>query len=108
MTALGFSGARPSSRPSRFPKTLASLLFLAIAPLCASAGPSNRTIDDETGDAVTGAMPVYQPADQWNYGPDCSTCHVQPEPSRVHGNSWHDTTVHVGEIRNITLTFTGA
>jgi hypothetical protein len=107
MMLLWLPGARKSRHHFPNLKAFTSLIFLVIAPLCASAGPSNRTIDDQTGDAVTGVLPVYQPADLWNYGPNCSACIVKPNAAQVNGSSWHDTTVGQEDVRNITLTFTG-
>jgi hypothetical protein len=85
------------------------VLFLLLAgPRTALAKVENRTIDDQTGDQATGALPVYAPKDKWAYGPDCNGCFVRADAGRAHGQSWHDATVSAGDVRNITLTFTGA
>ncbi|EPS98618.1 hypothetical protein FOMPIDRAFT_1017517 [Fomitopsis schrenkii] len=68
---------------------------------------TNRTIDDNYGDSVTGAKPTY--SDGWNYGPDCSKCYVQPVVSDTFDRSWHDVTASPDDpaARDIMLTFTG-
>jgi hypothetical protein len=80
--------------------------LLALLAESAHAASSNRTIDDNSGDSVTGLKPVFQPADKWNYGPDCG-CFVQPDKSQVLDGSWHDTTAHLGDSITMSLTFTG-
>ncbi|EIM85387.1 uncharacterized protein STEHIDRAFT_158022 [Stereum hirsutum FP-91666 SS1] len=52
----------------------------------------NHTIDDETGDEVTGTLPQYTPASYWNQGSTCTTaCAAHPNASFAHGGTWHDT-----------------
>ncbi|KAL1943265.1 hypothetical protein VTO73DRAFT_4340 [Trametes versicolor] len=54
----------------------------------------NRTIDDQGGDAVTGALPAYLPR-PWNEGQTCFGCHLHPgiiEPSQAFNRTWSDTT----------------
>jgi hypothetical protein len=35
---------------------------------------TNRTIDDQNGDSLTGALPAYFPENVWIQGSECSTC----------------------------------
>ncbi|OSX63600.1 hypothetical protein POSPLADRAFT_1139596 [Postia placenta MAD-698-R-SB12] len=87
----------------------AACCFLLLAHV-AFAKLTNRTIDDENGDSVTGLQPVYAPASgAWNYGPTCSGCYVQPDVDDCFDHSWHDVTASPTdpEPRNITLTFNG-
>jgi hypothetical protein len=79
--------------------------FLVTLP--AHAASTNRTIDDQNGDSVTGKLPVYSPSDAWQFGPDCPGCFVQPDPLRVRGGSWHDTTAHKDKPESLSLSFTG-
>ena len=82
---------------------LPSLLFFLVA----TAQPTNRTIDDQWGDSVTGALPVYSAG--WNYGPDCTVCQVVPSQSMAFENTWHDTTSTIPNTsgHSVTLGFTG-
>ena len=64
------------------------------------------TIDDEYGDSLTGALPVYEGA--WKYGPDCSGCLLQPSPEEAFKAGWHDTTTSTQYAQQqVTLTFNG-
>jgi hypothetical protein len=76
------------------------------------AVPQNRTIDDQRGDAVTGFMPVYQPAKGWSFGPECPTCFINAQKhvdtADIFDGTWHDTTAGPGDVKNVTLSFTGA
>jgi hypothetical protein len=85
---------------------LSLLLLFAALVSCVTAGPSNRTIDDQKGDSVTGAVPVRAPVGGWSLGP-CETCFVKPDPSLAFDHTWLDATVAAGDVRNITLSFTG-
>ncbi|KAI0633047.1 hypothetical protein C8Q77DRAFT_1033090, partial [Trametes polyzona] len=73
----------------------------------------NRTIDDQKGDSVTGAVPVFLPPDQWNIGQTCTTCNVNSgivNAGRVHDGTWHDST-HDGpndSDKVIVVNFTGS
>jgi hypothetical protein len=83
-------------------------LFLAGS---VAAMVTNRTIDDHTGDAVTGLLPLY--SGSWNYGPMCTGCLVHPNATYAYEGSWHDTTAGVSPagVANhptVTLSFTGA
>jgi hypothetical protein len=35
---------------------------------------TNRTIDDQNGDSLTGALPTYFPENVWILGSECLTC----------------------------------
>ncbi|KZT64252.1 hypothetical protein DAEQUDRAFT_760036 [Daedalea quercina L-15889] len=72
------------------------------------AEATNRTIDDEYGDVVTGAKPTYSDS-SWNYGPECPGCYVQPVAGETFDQSWHDTTASPTDPapRNVTISFTG-
>ena len=69
----------------------------------------NRTIDDTLGDSVTGARPIYLPANRglWR-GAGCSECAFQPDPSQVFDETWSEAlySPQVG-VMNITFDFTG-
>jgi hypothetical protein len=98
----------PSAGPLTFSLFLFRFLLFTSLGLFARAasGPTNRTIDDQTGDSVTGVLPVYSPATLWKNGAACTDCFVQPDKSKT--SSWHDSTIDPGgDPRNITLTFTG-
>lgn len=82
-------------------------LLHSLEPIMAAGTVTNRTIDDNYGDSVTGVKPTY--SDSWNYGPDCTVCLVQPVVSETFDKSWHDVTASPDDTaaRNVTLTFTG-
>jgi hypothetical protein len=87
-----------------------SLLALGLFGSVAATA-TNRTIDDQTGDAVTGLLPVY--SGSWNYGPMCTGCQVQPNGTYAYGRSWHDATAGVSPANvtnhpTVTLSFNGA
>jgi hypothetical protein len=100
---------------------MATMLLLTLLNLClfcmrgAHAAVMTRIIDDETGDSVTGVLPVYSPPDAWVYGPTCGTnCHVGDaqyvlvDTTNVYGGSWHETTYGPGRTPpSISLSFTG-
>lgn len=68
----------------------------------------NVIIDDQNGDASTGAMPLYQPAGQWSFGPSCTDCRIKPNASQALDHSWHDTSVLTQqEAASMTLSFNG-
>ncbi|KAJ7625524.1 hypothetical protein FB45DRAFT_921658 [Roridomyces roridus] len=72
---------------------------------CSVAVVTNRTIDDTYGDPITGFMPFYAPASQWN-PTNCTGCFVQPDPSQLFNGTRHDTTSNDG-TSSLTLQFTG-
>ena len=66
----------------------------------------NRTIDDHYGDSVTGRLPVY--SGEWDYGPTCPECSVQPSLQDVFMSSWHETTSSSQYAHDtVTLLFNG-
>ena len=79
-----------------------------LLPLTVFAGSTNRTIDDQWGDSVTGVLPAY--STNWNFGPDCNNCAVAPSVSKAFGGTWHDTTSSNPNTTGhyVTLSFTGA
>ncbi|KAH9930924.1 uncharacterized protein B0H18DRAFT_1116631 [Fomitopsis serialis] len=83
---------------------LGVLLVFPLA-LAAFAVPTNRTIDDEWGDLVTGEKPVYSNA--WNYGPTCGQCDLHPSVGEAFQSTWHDTTSNTLAEPSVTLNFTG-
>ena len=90
---------------------------------------SNRTIDDQLGDSVTGERAVYLPNTIWTLGSECAGCFARPDPARTfdhsqfdsldmlaslysaYSSAWHDATIHSDEPRftelNISMKFTG-
>jgi hypothetical protein len=87
--------------------------FLGVLALLAgtvAATRTNRTIDDETGDSVTGLSPQYGATSTavWNYGPTCTGCNVHPNMTQCYEQSWHDATAYVGQTVSVTLNFHGA
>lgn len=53
-------------------------LLLSLQVGRALAAASNRTIDDELGDSVTGALPTYSPQNVWTQGSTCASCFSKP------------------------------
>lgn len=88
------------------------LLYYATSSLGQSS--SNRTIDDQKGDTVTGFIPTYLPSDsKWNIGQTCATCTVKSgtliDPGQVFDGTWHDAT-HYGQTDtniSVQVDFTG-
>ncbi|KAI0334238.1 hypothetical protein GY45DRAFT_1318718 [Cubamyces sp. BRFM 1775] len=76
------------------------LSFIASVSFAASASV-NRTIDDQKGDSVTGATPLYLPETGiWNIGQTCSICVIRAggdpiDTGEVFDGTWHDA-VHYG------------
>ncbi|KAH9829641.1 uncharacterized protein C8Q71DRAFT_395696 [Rhodofomes roseus] len=87
------------------------LLFLVGIPRIVQAGATNRTIDDQYGDSVTKALPKYgnPPSADWNYGPNCSSCSLTPDPDKMFRNSWHDNTMSASasSANTISVSFNG-
>ena len=85
------------------------LLFILAIP-CKCADLFYRTIDDQTGDSVTGAVPLYAPADSWKAGPQClndSSCpQSQLDPSQCFSQTWHVSTSG-SSPRSVTAPFSG-
>lgn len=87
------------------------LLYYATSSLGQSS--SNRTIDDQKGDTVTGFIPTYDPSNRWHIGQTCTGCSVTPaaiiDPGQAFGGTWHDTT-HYGQTdanMSVQVDFTG-
>jgi hypothetical protein len=93
--------------PSLFSHALFRFLFILLLLLAkdVTAGPSNRTIDDQDGDEVTGVKPVFTAG--WHTGQNCTVCRATLDPSQTFENTWLDTTVDADGVENITLSFTG-
>ena len=69
---------------------------------------TNRTIDDQNGDSVTGVVPIFLPAGSWSQGSDCQGCFVQLDTTQVHDGTWHDTTYTPGgDPKIINISFNG-
>lgn len=82
------------------------LILFFISPALATL--VNVTVDDETGDSMTGAKPTYTPAGNWSQGPTCSGCFVKPEAQLALGGTWHDSTTPPNATSyTITYKFTG-
>ncbi|KAJ7891331.1 hypothetical protein B0H14DRAFT_1072905 [Mycena olivaceomarginata] len=120
------------SRPGRRPERGSRSLLNSIAPflyfclsirtcfrpfVCflidASLPPviSNRTIDDQFGDSVSGALPSYSPVSfqVWNVGASCGDkCAVHPDPALAFNHTWHDNSQFPGKAPvSVSLQFTG-
>ncbi|KAI0717143.1 hypothetical protein C8Q76DRAFT_616887, partial [Earliella scabrosa] len=54
----------------------------------------NRTIDDQWGDSLSGALPQYDPPDRWQQGLHCRTCAISFDTSLVYRGTWHDSTAY--------------
>ncbi|OJT04542.1 hypothetical protein TRAPUB_4812 [Trametes pubescens] len=85
------------------PLNLCFSVFSALSIV--SAISVNRTIDDEKGDSVTGALPVYGPSSgtgaNWFQGLLCVHCTMLPNKvvdiSQTFDGTWHDSTYHPGD-----------
>ncbi|KAH8116538.1 hypothetical protein DFH11DRAFT_1464864, partial [Phellopilus nigrolimitatus] len=84
------------------------LLSLALLP---HAVRLNVSVDDQSGDERTGALPVYFPAfpaGGWSQGNGCSACGFKPDSTEAFDNTWHDTTSQNDtDPRMISINFTG-
>lgn len=89
--------------------TVVTLVLLAASNL-GSAARYNVTVDDQNGDAVTGAKLVYSPDGVWQQGSTCSSCFARPDSSKVLDGTWHDTThgISNSQQNSITYFFSGA
>jgi hypothetical protein len=61
-------------------QSLVVLLYLLVETT--KAVLTNRTIDDQNGDSVTGALPKYSPPGVWNQGNGCGVCALKLDPSK--------------------------
>ncbi|EJD00020.1 uncharacterized protein FOMMEDRAFT_92687 [Fomitiporia mediterranea MF3/22] len=71
----------------------------------------NVTIDDQTGDAVTKALPTYFPSgstDFWLQGAENKACVLCPDPAQAVGGTWHDATSTPDKPRSFSATFVGS
>ncbi|KAJ7799868.1 hypothetical protein B0H14DRAFT_2387743 [Mycena olivaceomarginata] len=88
---------------------LAFILFTHVALSSGSVLPA--TIDDTTGDSLTGAQPTYSgsfSAVRLQINSNCDGCLVHPDPQRAHGGTWHDSSQFGGAPPvSVTLSFTG-
>ncbi|KAH9932121.1 uncharacterized protein BXZ73DRAFT_77617 [Epithele typhae] len=93
--------------------TLLASFFLRV-----SSRQVNVTIDDEFGDDITGAKPVYSPdTGLWTQGSTCTGCGVRSiaypqgevQASQAFHGTWHDATYlsGYGSPCAVTLTFNG-
>lgn len=92
------------------PCTKLCLLSLSLScAVCVVLGKLvNVTVDDQSGDSLSGTIPTYTPASKWAAGPQCNACSAQPDPSRAFNGTWHDSTNQVGDRSSvITYNFTG-
>ncbi|PIL26344.1 hypothetical protein GSI_12100 [Ganoderma sinense ZZ0214-1] len=75
-------------------------LSIFITTVAGATTFTNHTIDDQS------ASPSFR--GQWSLGPQCTGCKAQPDPSKAFDSTWHDCTIHPGELpRNVTVQFTG-
>ncbi|KAJ7684402.1 hypothetical protein DFH06DRAFT_1027286 [Mycena polygramma] len=68
---------------------------------------SNRTIDDEFGDSVTGVLPSYSPF--WKQGASCGgNCSLHPDPALAFNHTWHDSSQFpASQAESVSLDFVG-
>lgn len=109
-----------SSSPTTTTMSLFSLFYLLLLYGYTSAGPTNRTIDDQFGDSVTGAQVTYTPSGSsvptgdtaWEDASSCAQlgCFVDPGTSQAFMNSWHHATDGHTGLSGLTasFSFTGA
>ncbi|KAJ7468722.1 hypothetical protein FB451DRAFT_1039112 [Mycena latifolia] len=91
----------------RASRTFLAICALAQVQVCLSA-VSNHSIDDFYGDALTGFLPVYEPALAWHPDGNCSGCSVKPDPTLALNRTWHDSTQRAGDSPcSVTIQFTG-
>ncbi|KAF7308249.1 hypothetical protein HMN09_00672800 [Mycena chlorophos] len=95
--------------PINLPHTLIwlSFLLLVITPSTTKAAVVTRTIDDEKGDSVTGAVPVYAPINQFSQNSGCSGCIYHPDASDAFDQTWHDSSQIDSTPSTVTFSFTG-
>ena len=100
---------QPHSRMHHTSPPLLSLLLAFLSIATAASAATNRTIDDQQGDSVTGAVPSYSPVEAWSQGSTCDGCYVQLDTAHTFDGTWHDSTHTPGdpEPRVITAQFTG-
>ncbi|KAJ7066240.1 hypothetical protein C8F01DRAFT_696968 [Mycena amicta] len=85
-----------------------SLYLLLVTVTPSAAVVTTRTIDDTNGDSVTGAVPVYNPADQFSLNSNCPGCVYHPDPGGAFDQTWHDTAQLNGAgAMTVSFAFTG-
>nr|GAT53599.1 predicted protein [Mycena chlorophos] len=84
-----------------------SFLLLVITPSTTTAAVVTRTIDDEKGDSVSGAVPVYAPINQFSQNSGCSGCIYHPDASDAFDQTWHDSSQIDSTPSTVTFSFTG-
>ncbi|KAI9059940.1 hypothetical protein FKP32DRAFT_1578989, partial [Trametes sanguinea] len=88
-----------------------AIIILLARASSTTAGLVNRTIDDQLGDSVTGAVPSYAPDGGWAAAQNCQTCGIHPgevDVSKPFEGTWSDSTYHPGQPdRVITAEFAG-
>ncbi|KAI0640164.1 hypothetical protein C8Q77DRAFT_1153053 [Trametes polyzona] len=103
--------SRPSSVPT-LNNPLLRLIWIWCTAVLASGILVNRTIDDELGDSVSHAPPVYLPDGGWALGSVCTSCNIHPglaDVDQAFDQTWHDTTHHPGSASpSIIATFSGS
>ncbi|TFK55643.1 hypothetical protein OE88DRAFT_643167 [Heliocybe sulcata] len=91
--------------------SLYSIFSLSLLHRCllARATITNRTIDDQYGDEVSGLQPNYSPAAAWNQGSSCTGCSIHADSGQAYRGTWHDSTHTPGdpEPRVVQLSFNG-
>ncbi|EPT06108.1 hypothetical protein FOMPIDRAFT_1021181 [Fomitopsis schrenkii] len=87
--------------------TASCVVAACLLPRAVFAASTNATIDDNYGNSVTGDKPTY--SNDWNYGPECPTCYIQPDKTKTYEQSWHDVTASLKDLsaRNVSFSFNG-
>jgi hypothetical protein len=84
-------------------------LFISVFWITSVQGAVNRTIDDTTGDEVTGVRPVYSPSSGIWEDATCKSCWIQPDRSLAHDGTWTAATYHASlDEMSIEFSFKGA
>ena len=95
-----------------FLEILVTLAYSLLASLLLStAALVNVTVDDNAFDPRTGVSISYAPSEEWNIGPNCSSCAAQPDPMQAYNRTWHDITYRptedVDAMQTATFFFNG-
>ena len=71
---------------------LALSFSVACLVTSASAQLVNTTVDDTSGDPLTGATILYEPASSWKSGnlSVCANCTARPDAFHASGETWHE------------------
>ncbi|KAF5390135.1 hypothetical protein D9757_003782 [Collybiopsis confluens] len=84
------------------------LLLLLTLPILVLSTVETRYIDDQLGDLITGAQPIYSPVTSWTQGATCSGCGFHPDPKLAFNHTWHDTTHHTTDpVPTVSFSFAG-